>query len=151
MLVIADSVDEIDRVVNQIWTTSSSVKGLARDFILLDSDDCALDPGGWQNTKIPFVDFIIDGTKFKVQQSNIESVVRRMKAGKERIPGYMRFSMCKPATRWTIFIIMPVGIYRALLQKLEQLMITNDVLHANLRHNQALDDVRAWNKNPPKN
>jgi len=98
--------------------------------------------------------FIIDGTKFCVQQSNIESVVRRMKAGTERVPGYMRVSMCKPATRWPIFIILSVGVYRALLQKLEQLMRSDDVMHANLRHNQALDDIRAWNleqiKNPPK-
>jgi len=155
MLVIADSVDEIDRTVNWIWTTSKSVKGLEKDFVLLDETECTLEPGGWQNMSIPFIDFVIDGTKFSIQKSNIEGVVRRLKASNERVPGYMRVPMCKPATRWPVFIILPIGTYRALLQRLEQLMRSDDVMHANLEHNQALDDIKAFNleqiKNPPKN
>jgi len=151
MLIIADSIDEIDRVVGWIWTTSKSVKGLPRDFVLLDADECALEPGGWQSINIPFTDFIIDGTKFCIQQSNVESVVRRMKAAKERAPGFMRIPMCKPATSLPSFIIMPIGTYRALLQKLEQLMRDDDVMHANLQHNQTLDHIRDWNLEQIKN
>jgi len=154
MFVIADSVDEIDRVIGHIWETSKSVKGLPKDFILLDADECILEPGGWQSAKIPFADFIIDGVQFKVQLSSVEEVVRRMKAGTERVPGYMRVTMCKPATRWPMFIILPIGVYRALIEKLEQLMRTDGAIHANLNHNQGLDNIRAWEleqiKNPPK-
>lgn len=101
------------------------------DFSVIKFDLCELDPGGMKVLNLPYSTFQIDGFNFSVQHTTIFDVLQYFKiaADPDRIPGYVRVPMQYQ------FIILPETTYEALILKLEELLMSDDELHASItRH-----------------
>jgi hypothetical protein len=129
--------DKIEYITEYIWHTSKSVKHLPCEFIsLTEVDVCPLDPGGMYCLKIPHSEFKIDDFKFSIQLSRIEEVIRCMKMGRERIPGYIRFP------NFRCFIIIPKMTFEKLMVKLKELEMSDEALSFELKEKDIRDDLR---------
>jgi len=132
-MIIIDA--DVDVITKHIWETSNSVGDTKREFGVEDLDICKLDPGGMYNTKIPHVQFEINGTSFDIQLSRIEDVLYCMEGGKERIPGYIRFR------QWRWFVILPKLMFIKLKEKLKELEKTDEAMNAELTERNIYDDL----------
>lgn len=123
-------------IIDYIWDTSTSVDNtITKNFLIEDRDVCNLDPGGMYNIKIPHKEFIINNIKFDVQLSRIEDVLYCMKKGKERVPGYIRFS------QWKCHVIISKLMFLKLEEKLRQLDKTDEAMNAELTERLIYDDL----------
>jgi len=143
---------DTDALLAHIWETSTSIRDEDRknpDFVITKTDKLCLDPGGMLNTKIPYRNIRIDGYRFKIQLCAVEQVLKLMEHGVERIPGYMRFPI------WGIWcpvlVVMPIGIFRTLQEELQNLLMTDAALHANLEDNEIKAKIRDFQLGKIKN
>lgn len=133
MLILGD----YNFVLNHLIQTNDKLKNLSiSDFSITQENECELDPGGIKFLKLPYLIFNINGFNFKVQHTTISSVLELLKnCSSERIPGYIRVSM------WAQFVILPKEIFELVVTKLEESLMSDDELHADITKADMLDGL----------
>lgn len=122
-------------VISKIWETSKLLIGVSQDIVVTELEECNLDPGGMEFTKIPFAHFKIDGFPFKVRHTNISFMLDLLEEPVERIPGYYRI----PMFSW--FLLLPVHLLLPLKKELETLLKSDSELHAQLDKANSLETL----------
>lgn len=139
-------VGDHDYVTRHIWSSDGS----SVDYHAEDVDEIDLDPGGMLASQFPFAYFSIDQVKFRVQHTKIGWALSNIKNGKERVPGYIRFAM------WHWHIVVPIGLHKKLIAKLEELLTSDAELAAGMDEYELLRSLNShpsvnFNKMPKEN
>jgi len=131
--------------LDHLFETSESIKRnndiFIEDVIIKDiTRPVDLDPGGIYRVATPHTQFTIDGFKFDIQLSKVGYAIILFERAKERMPGVQRFAI------WHRNLIISTGLHEKVLEKLEELEMESETLHAKLDEEESLDKAAADSK-----